>query len=67
VIKVKKPVTKSKLDKAEKKLVAKRSKKSGFDAKKFSGKLKGVFGNPVKYQKKLRIRDGTVKQTRLDK
>jgi hypothetical protein len=54
MIKVKKPITKSKLEKAEKELVEKRSSKSGFDAKKFSGKLKGVFGNPVKYQKKVR-------------
>lgn len=54
MIKVKKPITKSKLEKAEKKLIEKRSKKGGFDAKKFSGKLKGVFGNPVKYQKKVR-------------
>jgi hypothetical protein len=53
-IRIKKPLTRSKLEKAEKKLIENRSKKRGFDAKKFSGKLKGVFGNPLKYQKKLR-------------
>jgi hypothetical protein len=54
-IRVKKPVTKSKLDKAEKQLLEQRSRrKQGFNAKKFSGKLKGVFGDPLKYQKKVR-------------
>lgn len=40
--------------KAEKLLIEKKSKQNGFDAKKFSGKLKGVFGDPLNYQKKLR-------------
>ena len=54
VIKIKKPLTKAKLEKAEKKLLEKRAKLKGFDAKKISGKLKGVFGDPVVYQKKVR-------------
>ena len=54
VVKIKKPLTKAKLEKAEKKLLEKRAKLKGFDAKKFSGKLKGVFGDPVSYQKKVR-------------
>jgi hypothetical protein len=53
-IKIKKPLTRSKLEKAEKLLIKKRSKQKGFDAKRFSGKLKGVFGDPLKYQKNLR-------------
>jgi len=53
VVKIKKPLTKAKLEKAEKELLKKRDKK-GFDARKFSGKLKGVFGDPLNYQKKLR-------------
>ena len=53
-IRIKKPITKDKLEKAEKMLKGRRSSKKGFDAKKFSGKLKGVFGDPIKYQKKLR-------------
>jgi len=31
-----------------------RSTKKGFNAKRFSGKLKGVFGDAVSYQKKIR-------------
>lgn len=55
VVKVKKPLTKKKLEKAEQLLKDKgRSKKKLLDAKKFSGKLKGVFGDPLKYQKQLR-------------
>jgi hypothetical protein len=53
-IRIKKPITKSKLDKAEELLIKNRKKQKGFDAKKFSGKLKGVFGDALKYQKKLR-------------
>lgn len=55
VVRVKKPITKRKLEAAEKLLKSKgQGKKKLFDAKKFSGKLKGVFGDPLKYQKKLR-------------
>jgi hypothetical protein len=54
VVRIKKPLTKAKLEKAELKLLAKRKKAKGFDAKKFAGKLKGVFGDPLTYQKKLR-------------
>ena len=53
-IKVKKPLTKLKLEKAEKLLIAKKSIGKKFNAKKFKGKLKGVFGDPLKYQKKIR-------------
>jgi hypothetical protein len=53
-VKVKKPVTKEKLEKAEKLLLKKRGQQKGFDARKFSGKLKGVFGDPLVYQKKVR-------------
>ncbi len=52
-IRVKKPITKSKLERTEEQLAKKRLKK-GFDAQKFSGKLKGVFGDSLKYQKKVR-------------
>jgi hypothetical protein len=31
-----------------------RYKRKGFNAKNFSGKLRDVFGDPVKYQKRLR-------------
>lgn len=44
-IRIKKPVTKPKLEKAGKKLIENRSEKRGFDAKKFSGTLNGIFGN----------------------
>ena len=54
VVNVKKPLTKSKLERAERKLLAKRGKKKGLNARKFSGKLKGAFGKPLEYQKKLR-------------
>jgi hypothetical protein len=54
IIKIKKPLTKAKLDKAEKLMIEKRGKVKGFNAKKFSGKLKGVFGDPLEYQKKAR-------------
>jgi hypothetical protein len=53
-INIKKTLTRSKLEKAEKLLIEEKSKQKGFDAKKFSGKLKDVFGDPLKYQKKLR-------------
>jgi len=49
-----KTLTKAKLEKAEKKLLEKRAKLKRFDAKKFPGKLKGVFGDPMVYQKKIR-------------
>ena len=54
VIKIQKPLTKAKLEKAEKKLIERRGKLKGFDAQKFSGKLKGVFGDPIAYQTKVR-------------
>lgn len=54
IIKINKPLTKKKLDDAEQTLIKKRAKKRGFNAKKFAGKLKGVFGDPLEYQKKLR-------------
>ncbi|MEO7990344.1 MAG: hypothetical protein ABI663_12435 [Chryseolinea sp.] len=54
IIKIKKPLTKAKLDQAEKLMTEKRGKVKGFNAKKFSGKLKGVFGDPLEYQKKVR-------------
>jgi hypothetical protein len=53
-VRIKKPITKAKLEKADKLLKKKRSTKKKFNAKKFAGKLKGVFGDPVAYQKKLR-------------
>ena len=53
VVKIKKPLVKDKMEKAEKKLLEKGTEK-GFNAKKFSGKLKGVFGDAVSYQKKIR-------------
>jgi hypothetical protein len=46
-IKIKKPLTKGKLERAEKLLKEKRKRKKGFDAKKYSGKLKGVFGHAM--------------------
>jgi hypothetical protein len=45
---------KKNLEKAEKRLLAEKVARKGFDAKKFSGKLKGVFGDPLRYQKSLR-------------
>ncbi len=45
---------KRKLEKAEKLLLMKKVPNKGFNAKKFSGKLKGVFGDPLEYQKSLR-------------
>lgn len=45
---------KKKLEKAEKLLLMKKVPNKGFNAKKFSGKLKGVFGDPMEYQKSLR-------------
>jgi hypothetical protein len=53
-IRVKKPVTAGKLAKAEKTLANRKGKRKGFDAKKYLGKLKGVFGDPVEYQRKIR-------------
>jgi hypothetical protein len=40
--------------KAEKLLTIKKVANKEFNAKKFSGKLKGVFGDPLEYQKSLR-------------
>ncbi len=54
VVRIKKPITKAKLEKAEQELLQKRTSSKGFNAKKFSGKLKGVFGDPLTYQKKIR-------------
>lgn len=54
MIKVKKPLTKAKLDNAEKLMNETRGKAKGFNARKYAGKLKGVFGNPLEYQKKVR-------------
>ena len=45
---------KKKLEKAEKLLLTKKVPNKGFNARKFSGKLKGVFGDPLEYQKSLR-------------
>ena len=45
---------KKKLEKAEKLLLTKKAPNKGFNARKFSGKLKGVFGDPLEYQKSLR-------------
>jgi hypothetical protein len=53
-IKVEKPVTVSKLQAAEKKILVSKSSQRKFDAKKFGGKLKNSFGDPLKYQRELR-------------
>jgi hypothetical protein len=53
-IRIKKPITKAKLEKAEKLLKRKRASKKPFNSTKYSGKLKGVFGDPLEYQKKVR-------------
>ena len=53
-IRIKKPITNAKLEKAERELVEKKTKRKGFNAKKHVGKLKGVFGDAVKFQRKLR-------------
>lgn len=54
IIEIKGPVTSGKLEKALAKIKTKRKKKRGLDVSKVSGKLKGVFGDPVEYQKKVR-------------
>lgn len=51
IIKIKKPITKAKIEKAFAKF---RSETKGFDAKKHAGKLKGVFGDGLQYQKTIR-------------
>jgi hypothetical protein len=53
-IRVKKPITVSKLQAAEKKILVSTPHPKKFNAKKFSGKLKNTFGDPVKYQSDLR-------------
>ena len=52
-VEVRKPITKAKLEKAAK-LIAAKSKRKTFNAKKHLGKLKGVYGDAIEYQKKLR-------------
>jgi hypothetical protein len=56
IIEVKKPITKAKLNKAAQ-ILANSQNKNGkkiFKAYKHFGKLKGVFGNALEYQKKMR-------------
>ena len=54
IVKIKKPFTIAKHEMAERRMIEKHDKVKGFNAKKFSGKLKGVFGDPLEYQKKVR-------------
>lgn len=53
-IKINKPITAAKLAKAEKTLAANKNKRKGFNAKKYLGKVKGTFGDPVAYQRRMR-------------
>jgi len=52
LIEVKKPVTSAKIEKAA--ININKESRKGFQAKKHAGKLKGVFGNALDYQKSLR-------------
>lgn len=56
-IRVKKPITKEKLENAANLLAQNRSKSKGFDARKFSGKLKGVFGDASAIKRNKILRD----------
>jgi hypothetical protein len=53
IIKIEDP-TAEKLAKAEDALRNRKDKRKGFDAKKYLGKLKGVFGDAVTYQQTIR-------------
>ena len=52
IVEVKKPITAAKLEKAT--LKVRKSGKKGFSSKKHAGKLKGVYGDALEYQKKIR-------------
>lgn len=54
IVNIKKPITVEKIEKAFAKLSKKREEKKGFDSLKHAGKLKGVFGDALKYQKAMR-------------
>jgi hypothetical protein len=53
LIEVKKPVTLNKLLEASKNIRTKKNRKR-FNARKYFGKLKNVFGDPLEFQKRLR-------------
>lgn len=56
-IRAKKPVTKENLENISKLLVKNRSNQKGFDARKLSGQLKGVFGDPSAIKRQEILRD----------
>lgn len=52
IVEVKKPVTAAKIEKASQRIG--RESKKGFDAYKYAGRLKNVFGDALEYQKRVR-------------
>lgn len=54
VVLLKKPITRAKIDKALLEINAKSKSKKGLSALKYSGILKGVFGDGLTYQRKIR-------------
>lgn len=54
LINIKKPVTAEKIKNAFAILGKQEKENKGFDSKKHAGKLKGVFGDALQYQKTIR-------------
>lgn len=52
VIEVKKPITTAKIIKASQRIGS--ENKKGFDAYKYAGRLKNVYGDALDFQKKMR-------------
>ncbi len=54
VVVLKKPITRAKIDKVLLEVSSQSKSKKGLSAQKYSGILKGVFGDGLAYQKTLR-------------